>query len=80
VEATAESYTLAERRYRSGIDSYLTVLDAQRSLYAAEQELIRTRLAQVSNTVTLYKVLGGGGLERRVDQGVSTTPAAENGG
>lgn len=80
VEATAESYTLAERRYRSGIDSYLTVLDAQRSLYAAEQELIRTRLAQVSNTVTLYKVLGGGGLERRTDQGVSTTSAAENGG
>lgn len=63
VDATAESYSLAERRYRSGIDSYLTLLDAQRSLYAAQQELIRTQLAQVSNTVNLYKVLGGGGFE-----------------
>lgn len=62
VDATSESYALAERRYRSGIDSFLTLLDAQRSLYAAEQELIRTRLARVSNTVNLYTVLGGGGL------------------
>jgi multidrug efflux system outer membrane protein len=68
VEATAESYALAERRYRSGIDSYLTLLDAQRSLYAAQQELIRIQLAQVSNTVNLYKVLGGGGLEHTTEE------------
>lgn len=68
VDATAESYSLAERRYRSGIDSYLTLLDAQRSLYAAQQELIRTQLAQVSNTVILYQVLGGGGFETRTNE------------
>ncbi|ABS62155.1 RND efflux system, outer membrane lipoprotein, NodT family [Parvibaculum lavamentivorans DS-1] len=68
VDATDESYALAERRYRSGIDSFLTLLDAQRSLYAAEQELIRTRLARVSNTVNLYKVLGGGGLAEAADE------------
>ena len=68
VDATAESYSLAERRYRSGIDSYLTLLDAQRSLYAAQQELIRTQLAQVSNTVNLYKVLGGGGFEHTTEE------------
>lgn len=68
VDATDESYALAERRYRSGIDSFLTLLDSQRSLYAAEQELIRTRLARVTNTVNLYKVLGGGGFAEAADE------------
>ncbi len=60
VEASASSYRLADARYTNGIDSYLTLLDAQRSLYAAEQGLINTRLARLSNLVNLYKVLGGG--------------------
>ena len=60
VEATAESYRLSELRYKSGIDSYLSVLDAQRSLYAAQQGLIAVRLSRLTNLVTLYKVLGGG--------------------
>jgi len=60
VEATAESYRLSELRYKSGIDSYLSVLDAQRSLYAAQQGLIAVRLSSLANLVTLYKVLGGG--------------------
>ena len=41
-------------------DSYLNVLDAQRSYYSAQQELIAIRLAEQSNRVTLYKTLGGG--------------------
>jgi multidrug efflux system outer membrane protein len=60
VEATAESHRLSELRYKSGIDSYLSVLDAQRSLYGAQQSLIAVRLSKLSNLVTLYKVLGGG--------------------
>ncbi len=60
VEASAESYRLSDARYRRGIDSYLRVLDAQRSLYSAEQGLIAIRLARLTNRVTLYKVLGGG--------------------
>ena len=47
-------------RYNKGIDSYLSVLDAQRSLYAAQQGLIALHLARLANQVTLYKVLGGG--------------------
>jgi multidrug efflux system outer membrane protein len=43
-----------------GIDSYLSVLDAQRSLYTAQQGLITLRLARLTSQVTLYKVLGGG--------------------
>jgi multidrug efflux system outer membrane protein len=60
VDASADSYRLSEARFRRGTDSYLQVLDAQRSLYAAQQDLIGTRLSRVSNLVTLYKALGGG--------------------
>jgi multidrug efflux system outer membrane protein len=60
VEAVTETYRLATMRYTKGIDSYLGVLDAQRSLYAAQQGLIALRLAGLANQVTLYKVLGGG--------------------
>jgi multidrug efflux system outer membrane protein len=60
VDAVSEAYRLSTTRYDMGIESYLTVLDAQRSLYAAEQGLIAIRLARLSNLVTLYAVLGGG--------------------
>ena len=60
VDASAESYRLSDARYARGIDSYLNVLDAQRSLYSAQQGLIAVRLARLTNLVTLYKVLGGG--------------------
>lgn len=61
VDATAVTYRLSTIRYTKGIDSYLSVLDAQRSLYAAEQGLIAIRLAKLANQVRLYAVLGGGG-------------------
>nr|WP_256031929.1 efflux transporter outer membrane subunit [Xanthomonas translucens] len=60
VEAVRRSHTLAEARYRAGVDGYLQVLDAQRSLYAAQQDLIALRLQDDSNRVALYTVLGGG--------------------
>ena len=59
-EATADSYRLSEARYDKGVDSYLVVLDSQRSTYSAQQDLINVRLALLANQVTLYKVLGGG--------------------
>ena len=59
-DATGKSFRLSTARYDNGIDGYLTLLDAQRSLYAAQQKLIATKLAKQSNLVTLYKVLGGG--------------------
>jgi multidrug efflux system outer membrane protein len=55
-----ETYRLSEVRYKGGIDSYLSVLIAQRALYARQQQLVNLRLARMSNLVTLYKVLGGG--------------------
>lgn len=58
--ATAESHRLSLARYDKGVDSYLQVLDAQRALYSAQQNLIGVRLTRLANLVTLYKVLGGG--------------------
>jgi outer membrane protein, multidrug efflux system len=60
VDAVAETYRLADLRYTKGIDSYLGVLDAQRSLYSAQQALIFLRLSKLANMITLYKALGGG--------------------
>ena len=60
VDATADAFRLSDARFKRGVDSYLDVLDAQRSLYSAQQALITTRLSRVSNAVTLYKALGGG--------------------
>ncbi len=59
VDAVTETYRLAQLRYDKGIDSYLSVLDAQRSFYGAQQTLIMLRLAQANNTIGLYKTLGG---------------------
>jgi len=61
-DANAESYRLSQARYDKGVDSYLNVLDSQRALYSAQQNLIATRLTRLGNLVTLYKVLGGGSL------------------
>jgi multidrug efflux system outer membrane protein len=60
VDAVAETYRLSNLRYNKGIDNYLSVLDAQRSLYGAQQGLIALRLARINNMVALYKALGGG--------------------
>jgi multidrug efflux system outer membrane protein len=60
VAAASDSQRLAKQRKDAGIDSNLTLLDAQRTLYGAQQGLITARLVRATNLVTLYKVLGGG--------------------
>ncbi|HLW04867.1 MAG TPA: efflux transporter outer membrane subunit [Azoarcus sp.] len=60
VAASSESHRLSEARYHNGIDSYLGVLDAQRQLYSAQQELVNVELIETTSLVTLYKALGGG--------------------
>jgi multidrug efflux system outer membrane protein len=60
VIATAQSYRLSDARFRRGVDSYLSVLDAQRSLYSAQQNLIGTQHSRLTNLVAFYKALGGG--------------------
>ncbi|MFC3903616.1 outer membrane protein, multidrug efflux system/outer membrane protein, multidrug efflux system [Acinetobacter marinus] len=60
VEATNKTYQLSQARYRAGLDNYLTVLDAQRTAYSAEQGLLALRQANLNSQIELYKTLGGG--------------------
>lgn len=60
VSATETTYKLSTARFRAGIDSYLTVLDAQRSAYAAQQGLLMLEQTKLNNQIELYKALGGG--------------------
>ena len=60
VDESTDYYRLANMRFQAGVDTYLTALDAERTLYAAQQTLITVREAQLQNLVTLYRVLGGG--------------------
>ena len=64
-QATAEAvrFRLADLRYRNGASSYLDVLDAQRSLFIAQQAAVQVQALRVQNLVQLYKVLGGGWTE-----------------
>lgn len=74
-DAAADTFRLAEARYRGGIDTFLASLDAQRSLYSARRTLVTTRLVQASNLVTLYRTLGGDSLLQATSQGPEgTTP------
>ncbi|MDA8520252.1 AdeC/AdeK/OprM family multidrug efflux complex outer membrane factor [Acidovorax sp. NCPPB 4044] len=60
VQASGDALALSDARFTRGVDSYLDVLDAQRTWYSARQTLITTRLSSLNNGVTLYKALGGG--------------------
>lgn len=62
--AATQAQTLSQARYDAGLDSFVTLLDARRTAYAARKSLVSTQLAQQSNQVALYKVLGGGWHER----------------
>lgn len=72
-ESSERSVTLAEKRFDAGVDSFLDVLDARRSLLEVELAQIDTRLAQLRNQITLYKALGGGLLENSRSAEVSGT-------
>ncbi len=53
-------YELSRARYDAGQDSYLSLLDAQRTLYTARQSLVGVQLAEQFNRVSLYRALAGG--------------------
>ena len=61
-----DSYHLSDLRFRSGVDSFLPALDAQRVLYSAQQSLVTVELTRLQNLATLYKALGGGEQEASV--------------
>ena len=60
---TQEYLELAQQRYHEGVDNYLAVLDAQRELFSAQQQLLSDQLLQLNSEVQLFKALGGGWTE-----------------
>jgi NodT family efflux transporter outer membrane factor (OMF) lipoprotein len=63
IQAVADNrraLTLAQSRYQQGVADFLTVLVAETSLLAAQQQLADSTTTVSSNLVTLYKALGGG--------------------
>lgn len=62
VAAEQVRYSLSDLRFRNGVSSSLELLDAERSLFAAQQAVVQTRLALLQNRVSTYRALGGGNL------------------
>lgn len=60
VQASSRVLQLSQARFKAGADDFLTVLDSQRSLYAAQQTQISLQQAEQVNRIALYKALGGG--------------------
>ena len=77
VDATRRSLELSQQRYELGADDYLAVLDAQRSLLTARQELVSITLSKLANQITLYRALGGGWLEDQATV-INTAPEQED--
>lgn len=73
VDAQRRLARTARLRYTNGIAIYLEVLDAERNLFSAEQQLLTLRSAALQNDVTLYVALGGG---LRETGAASTVPAS----
>jgi outer membrane protein, multidrug efflux system len=60
VEAEQVRFDLSNQRYRAGVESYLSVLEATNDLYSAQEQLIEIRIARLTNLADLYRALGGG--------------------
>ena len=60
VNATETAYRLSQSRYKNGLDGFLTVLESQRQMVAAQTNYISAESNRLSSGVMLYKVLGGG--------------------
>ena len=77
VDATNTTYKLSTARFRAGIDNYLTVLDAQRTSYSAEQGLLLLEQANLNNQVVVFDTLGGGVKASTADQVVKQPSSSD---
>ena len=66
VKSEQQTYELTEARFRSGVDSSLTVLTAQQAYNNARQNLIQSQYSRLFNLINLYQALGGGWQEHTV--------------
>jgi multidrug efflux system outer membrane protein len=63
VEAASEAFKISQLQYRQGVTELLTVLQAQQTLFAAEDQLAQTKLAHMQAVIHLFEALGGGWIE-----------------
>lgn len=68
LEAEKTRMGLTDLRFQNGVANSFDVLDAQRSLFTAQQAVVQVQALQLQNLVTLYKVLGGGWTEAAAEQ------------
>lgn len=58
-DAAETAFKLSQARYRSGADSYVTLLTAERTLFSAQQALISLQALKATNLAGLYQAIGG---------------------
>jgi len=73
VKSSQDSLHLANQLYSNGLASFINVLDAERSLYRTEDDLVQSDRAVTQNLISLYKALGGGW---KIESGLVTTAMA----
>ena len=71
VDAAADNAFLANARYKGGVDTFLSSLDAQRTLYSARRSRVTTELARAANVANLYRALGG---DSQIESSVQAGP------
>lgn len=67
VRAAAEAFRISEIQYREGVADLLNVLQAQQTLFTAQDQLVQIKLARIQAGIGLYKALGGSWLEKPDD-------------
>jgi outer membrane protein TolC len=77
VAASANAFRISELQYREGITDILSVLQAQQTLFTAENQLIVVKLSRAQADASLYEALGGGWTENPDDETQTTTTAGQ---
>ena len=70
VDANRRAVDLATQLYQKGLTDFLNVLEAQRNLFASQDQLVQSERTVASNVVALYKALGGGWESQEVPPGI----------
>ncbi len=76
VSSAADTLYLATNQYEHGLQTFLQVLDAERTLVSARQQLVQTDMTLANDVVALYRALGGGWQDTGVETQVPTVPQA----
>ena len=78
VDAAREAFQIAQLQYRQGATDFITVLQAQQTLFSGEDQLAQTVLARMQAVVHLYQALGGGWVENRGERTQFTAADADH--